>query len=321
MQFRSSLFLPVASVMALASPAFADDVHYPVQIENCGSAVTIEAEPQRIFSVNNDDIPLLHALGILDRVVARTSEPLEGVYSDEVMEILADIPVISKERTATGGSIVTLESVLAQEPDLVLAPENAVDRLLLEQSGVPLYSAPAYCADAASRPSVASYDLVYDQVRNFGEIFGMTDLADEKVAELQEDVAAIGASLSGDHGTGIAIYVSATGILSPYGAGSMNTPIFEAAGLENVYKDEPQRVFDASLEDILGRNPETVVLLYGHGTADDVINAFNAVSGVQALSAVQNDRVVALQFPFTDPPTPLSVQGAAELAELLNAIQ
>ena len=291
---------------------------FPVELENCGSVVRIEAEPERIFMVNNDSIAMLDTLGVLDRVVARTSEPFEGVHSDKVIAMMAAIPRVSKERNATGGSIVALESILAQRPDLVLSAESGVDRTLLEQAGIPLYSAPAFCDDPAEQPTVASYELVYEQLRAFGKMFGKAAEAEDSILELREIVSGIDISGPGAAGTGMAVYVSTAGVLSPYGAGSMVTPLFQAAGLENVYADEPQRVFDASVEDILGRNPETVVVLYSaFQTFEDAVAAFNAVSGVEALSAVRNNRVTALPFPFTDPPTPLSVQGAAQLAERL----
>ena len=282
---------------------------FPVELENCGSVVRIEAEPERIFMVNNDSIAMLDTLGLLDRVVARTSEPFEGVHSDEAVAMLAAVPMVSQERNIYGGSIVALESVLAQRPDLVLSAENAVDRTILEQSGIPLYSAPAFCDDPAQQPTAASYELVYDQLRTFAKMFGKEAEAENAIRELKDVVSGIDISGPGS---------SASGTLSPYGAGSMITPLFQAAGLENVYADEPQRVFDASVEDILGRNPETVVVLYSaFQTFEDAVASFNAVSGVEALSAVRNNRVTALQFPFTDPPTPLSVQGAARLAERL----
>ena len=299
-----------------ASEARAAD--FPVELENCGSVVRIEAEPRRIFMVNNDSIAMLDTLGLLDRVVARTSEPFEGVHSEEAVAMLAAVPMVSKERNIYDGSIVALESVLAQRPDLVLSAENAVDRTILEQSGIPLYSAPAFCDDPAQQPKTASYELVYDQLRTFAKMFGKAAEAENAIRELKDVVSGIDISGPGSAGTGMAVYVSASGTLSPYGAGSMITPLFQAAGLENVYADEPQRVFDASVEDILGRNPETVVVLYSSfQTFEDAVASFNAVSGVEALSAVRNNRVTALQFPFTDPPTPLSVQGAARFAERL----
>ena len=294
---------------------------FPVELENCGSVVRIEAEPQRIFIINNDTIPLLDEMGLLDRVVARTSDPFEGVHSDEVVAMLSRVPSVSTERNVYGGSVVTLESVLAQRPDLVLSAENAVDREILAQSGIPLYSAPAFCDDPSHQPSTASYDLVYEQVRAFGKMFGRDALAEEVIGELQEAVSGIGTGSPGSRGTGMAVYVSGAGTLSPYGSGSMITPLFEAVGLDNVYADEPQRVFDAGVEDILGRNPQTVVVLYsGFATREEAVASFNAVSGVEALSAVRSGRVTALEFPFTDPPTPLSVQGAAQLAKLLDQL-
>ena len=318
MNIRITLPMVAVVAMAVATQTTAVAADFPVELKNCGSVIRIEAEPKRIFMIDDYNIAPLDALGVLDRVVASTAEPLKGAHSDAAIATLAKVPMISKETNIHGGSIVTLESVLEQRPDLVLSAERTADRKKLEQSGIPLYSPPAFCDDPKEQPSVASYELVYDQLRTLGKIFGKKAAAEAAIRDLQNAVSGIDVSSPGANGTGMAVYVSAIGTLSPYGAGSMVTPLFEAAGLKNVYGDEPQRVFDASVEDILGRNPETVVVLYsGRQPEEEAVAAFNAVSGIEALSAVRNKRVIALPFVFTDPPTPLSVQGAAQLAKRL----
>jgi iron complex transport system substrate-binding protein len=100
----------------------------------------------------------------------------------------------------------------------------------------------------------------------------------------------------------------------------MVTPVFAAAGLTNVYADSTERVFDANVEDIISRDPATIVLLYSSGEPKDVIDSFMSAPGVSALSAVQKGRVVALQFPYTDPPSMLSIAGPAHLRELLATL-
>jgi iron complex transport system substrate-binding protein len=313
--------LLIASGLAfsLAHPAFSADA-FPLSIENCGSTVTLPAAPKRIFMVNTDDVALLAELDAVDLVVARTSDPVAGVYDEKTYAALAKVPLVATGTNATGGSVISLESIIATAPDLVLAPESAVDRQLLAAAGIALYSPPAYCNDTALIPGgTASFERVYDQVANFGRILGRSDLATERIAALKQQVAALG-DAAAKHGTGFALYVSAGGkTLYPYGARSMVTPVFAAAGLENVYAGTDERVFEASTEDLLGKNPDVIVLLYSDGTPDNVLAAFAAVPGVENFAAVKNGRVIALPFPFTDPPTPLSVKGAVALAEKLAA--
>lgn len=306
-----SLALSLFSAVALA------DVQYPLQLENCGQSLQLDAPAERIFLVNNSDIALLSELDALDKVIARTNEPMPGIYDAKVYEQLNDIPLIQTTTNATGGAIISLESILAAEPDLVLAPERAVDRQLLANAGIALYSAPAFC-DTSTRAAddVADFDWVYEQLTTFGELLGKTELAADRIEHLKHDVAELAAELPEQSPTAIALYVSRGGkVLSPYGAFSMVTPVFRAAGLNNLYSDEPQRVFDANVEDILTLDPDYIVILHSSTTPQSVVDDFLSIPAVQSMSAVQSQHVTALAFPFTDPPTPLSIRGADVLAE------
>lgn len=308
-----SLTLSLFATTALANAA---EVNYPLHMENCGQTLQLDAPAKRIFLVNNSDIALLSELDALDRVIARTNEPMPGIYEADVYDQLANIPLIQTTTNATGGAVISLESILAAEPDLVLAPENAVDRQLLAQAGIALYSAPAFC-DTSTRAAdeVADFDWVYEQLTTFGALLDKPALATDRIHQLEQDVANLAADLPAQSPSAIALYVSRGGkVLSPYGAFSMVTPVFRAAGLNNLYSDEPQRVFDANVEDILALDPDYIVILHSSTTPQSVVDDFLSIPAVQSLSAVQQHRVTALAFPFTDPPTPLSIRGADVLA-------
>ncbi|MFV0428797.1 MAG: ABC transporter substrate-binding protein [Arachnia sp.] len=294
----------------------AESAAFPVTITNCGREVVVNSEPERIFMVNSDDISFLSALDALDRVIARTADPVAGVYPAEVEEQVLSIPLTSTENNATGGSVISTEAIIASEPDLVLAPESAVDVEALAAAGIAAYSPPAYCEEPEA-VTTATFDMVYEQVETYGVLLGQQEEAASLITELKDQVQEPAPS----QGTGIALYVpEGGGTLYPYGAPSMITPIFAAAGLDNVYADSDERVFEVNLEDMIQRDPETVVLLYSDGTPEAAVANFMGVNGVQELSAVKNDRVVTLQFPFTDPPNPLSVAGVGKLTEALDTL-
>lgn len=291
---------------------------FPTTVVNCGSKITLDSPAKRIVLVNNDSLPNLEVLGAVDRVVAVTSALQPGLYDDATYSALASLHVLSTEKNATGGSIVSQESILGAEPDLVIAPENAVDRAALAASGIPVYTPSAYCAKPGpelSKP--ATFDRVWDEVRTLGALLGENERAKNVIASATASVS----SPAPDAGTAAALYVSSGGsVLSPYGGPSMVTPVFTAAGLTNVYANSNERVFDANVEDIISRNPHTIVLLYSSGDPQATIDSFLSSPGVSGLSAVQARRVVALQFPYTDPPSLLSIKGPAQLTRLLAAL-
>ena len=291
---------------------------FPVTVDNCGTEVTLDTPARRVVLVNNDALPNLEALGAVDRVVALTSAVQEGLFEDSTYTTLDSLDLLSTEKNSTGGSVVSQESILGAEPDLVIAPENAVDREALAASGIAVYSPSAYCANPGAELSEpATFDRVWSEVRTLGALLGESDQAEQVVARGTASLSLT----APDAGTAAALYVSSGGsVLSPYGGPSMVTPVFAAAGLANVYADSDERVFDANIEDIISRDPGTIVLLYSDGEPQTVIDSFMSSPGVSALSAVRNDRVLALQFPYTDPPSVLSTQGPQQLAALLATL-
>ena len=325
--------LAAASLTACASTAGPEDtespeaaatsVSYPLTIDNCGTAVTIEHAPTRIVMVNNDALANLEALGAVDRIVAVTATPQSELYEPATVAAIEKLAVLSTQQNSTGGSVVSQESILGSDPDLVIAPERAVDREALAAAGIPLFSPTAYCENPpAAYTQTATFDRVWNELEALGQVLGVPELATKAIADGKAEVAdAEATAAASKEGSAAALYVSSGGTtLSPYGGPSMVTPVFAAAGLSNVYADTPQRVFDASLEDIIARDPQTIVLLYSGSDPQATIDAFLSAPGVSGLSAVTNDRVIALEFPYTDPPSVLSTQGPARLTDLLATL-
>lgn len=294
--------------------------HFPVTIQNCGSQVTITATPRRIVLVNNDELPNLEALHAVDRIVGVTAPLAPDLYTKQTYRELADLHALSTKQTSTGGSVVSQESLLGAKPDLVIAPANAVDRDALQAAGIPLYTPSVYCANPGPDLSrTATFGRVWSELRTLGTVLGEPALASDAI---DSGRATLATQSPKDRGTAAALYVSSGGsVLSPYGGPSMVTPVFRAVGLRNVYADSHERVFDAGVEDIISRDPQTIVLLYSSGTAQDTIDSFLTAPGTSGLSAVRHHRIVALRFPFTDPPSTLSVSGPAELTRQLDALR
>ena len=112
---RGFLVAVVSSLLGLAlvlPPALGSDQAFPLTvIDDEGTAVTIEAYPERIISLSPASTETVFALGAGDRLVGGTDY---DDYPPEAVE-LTDVA------TYTG---VIMEQVVALEPDLVLAAGN-----------------------------------------------------------------------------------------------------------------------------------------------------------------------------------------------------
>lgn len=88
----------------------------------------------------------------------------------------------------------------------------------------------------------------------------------------------------------------------------------EAAGLTNVFSDlRGGGTAEVNFENVLARNPD-VLIVTTTADPDDARAALLALPGAASLDAVRNNRLLVMKFDYTDPPTPLSVEGLERIA-------
>ncbi len=156
---------------------------------------------------------------------------------------------------------------------------------------------------------------MYNQVELYGRLFG-NEKAAARVAGLKDRVASVERSVQGSSGRTAAILFVYLGNDPPgaYGADSMSDAQLKTVGLTNVFGDVDKRYFDPSVEEIIARDPDVLILLHVEGEPEAVKTTFRANPGVDRMKAVRNDDILVLRFEFTDPPTPLSVEGLERIA-------
>lgn len=308
-----------AAVLLLASLAAcgAEDDDVAISVENCGDTVELDGAPERVVMLKSAAAVTLHRLDVLDRVVARAGVYPAEYYDADTLAAIDDVPLLT-DRTDTSGHLqISREEVVAQTPDLVLGQTDTVTRDTLASNDIALVEEPAFCG---SLDGDATFDDVYDQVRLYGEVFERTDAADAYVTELEERVAAIEARVPADEDRSVAVLYPTVGggVTYAYGRGSMSAPLVEAAGLENVFGDVGDRVFEVSAEEVVARDPDVIILLRSDGDAAEVTEALTSLPGADALRAVQSDTVLPLLLNHAEPPTPLAVDGLELVVEFLE---
>lgn len=287
-----------------------------ITVTNCEEEVTVATVPERVVIMSGSAVPLLSAVDALDRVVARGGDFATEVYDDATAEEVEAIPALSIERGDTGGVELSLEVLLDTEPDLVIGyATDTITRAGLAAVGVPLLVQPGFC-DGASEPDI-DFDDVYDEVELYGRIFQAEEAAGETVDDLRERVEAVQERVDEQNPRSAALlYISGSGVLSVYGNRGLVHDQLGAAGLDNVFGEVDKRVFDIGVEELLGRDPEVVIILRdAKADPDELIDAFMDMTGVEDLAAVRDDAVTTQIFDYGDPPTPLSVTGLEMLVE------
>ncbi len=291
---------------------------FPAKIQSCNETLEFEKAPERILLLSETDFSILYDLGLADKVVAKSGNRRIDESYPEMNKALDAIPQLEAGDTGTGGAKVSTEAALSVNPDVVFGYDEGADREKLKASGVPLYSPDAMCPNWTT--DHASYDLVYNEIDKIATMFGVQDKAKEvkdKVAKRLEDVKKAAPSGSKANAAALFVMPGSTEFYT-YGTSSMVQPIFEANGLKNVYDDSKERVFDASMESLLEKDPEWIVLMADSSTPEEAKAILKGYAGADGLQAVKNDKIVYLPFVLTDPPTTLSVDGAVKLGELLK---
>ena len=250
---------------------------------------------------------------MLDSVVLRAGAFPKEYYDDETNAAIDAIPSLGEDIDINGHLQISQESVIAQQPDLVLGLPDGFTRESLAAVGINALIQPIYCPNYSG---TTSFDTIYDQIETYGTIFDRPKEAAALIDSLKQRVAAVEKSVEGTPKRTAAVLFPTVGGGTGYAYGnkSMAHPQLEAAGFTNVFGDVDERVFEVTLEQLIDRDPAVLVLLYVDGDPEAVKDAIVNLPGADALTAVQNDDILVQLFNFTEPPTPLSVDGLERIA-------
>lgn len=303
--------LLLSACAAEEGPSAVGGEGYPMTVENCGEKVTFEAEPERIALLETAPVTILDELGLMDRVVARAGDFPAAYYSPELHSQVQEIESLSDDLDASGHLMISQEEVVAHSPDLALGQPDGVERAGLEAAGVNLLIQELYCPEPAAE---ASFETVYAEIETYGEIFGEQQAAQELIGDLEDRVEAVAEQAEGEDRTAAVLYPTVGGGSYAYGNRSMAHPQLEAAGFENVFADADERVFEVQLEELVDRDPDVLILLY-QGEEAGAEETIISLPGAESMTAVQEDQIHTQLFNFTEPSTPLSVDGLEQISE------
>ena len=312
---RFSLPLALVAGLCLASGAQAAPTQYPLTLENCRETITFNQAPKRVVAVGQTQTEILYALGLGDRVVGTAvwfspvAKPYEAVNA-KVKRLADNDP--------------SFEAVVAQEPDLVTAmfewhigPNGIVGkRDQFAKVKVPTYVSPTDCVGKDNsgpgdgvRTKMFSMELVYQNIREFGAIFDVSDRAEALIAELKarEDKAVQSVAGMKARDVPVAVWFSSKDIKGDaFIAGKNGVPayILSKLGARNVITTNEEWPL-VGWESIAAANPAVIVVVRmdrRRFPADDIdlkLNFLKTDPVASKLDAVKQDRIVVMDVGAT----------------------
>jgi iron complex transport system substrate-binding protein len=281
-------FLCLLIVLSLGQP---NNLHAAQIVDDRGTTVTLAAPPKRIISLYGGLTEILSALGVANRVAARTQ-------GDETIQ---GIPTIGTHLQPN------VEMILALKPDLVV------------QGGVTKGMPALKRLEAAHVPVAmfAPHDFsgLFSTITRLGDLMGQAQAAAALNQAMQAKLADVATRVAGRPKPRLFFEVRELNLLAA-GRGSLVDDIINRAGGENIVTSN-QKLLLYSLEALIQANPEVYIIQKGpmNRSPEDIYTR----PYFQELRAVKNHRVLVVDESLYSRPGPRSAEAVEELARFLHS--
>jgi iron complex transport system substrate-binding protein len=293
----------------LASAAIAQTT-----VQSCDRDVTFDAPPQAAVSNDINLTEMMLVLGLTDRMVGYTGISGWNKLDPEMTAGVAALPELSEQYPSK-------EVLIGADADFYFAGWNYGMRVggevtpeTLSPFGINVYELTESCIQIGTKDP-ASMDDLYNDLRNLGAIFDVSDRAEALITSYQTDLAEF-LSAQSDLLKAPRVFVYDSGEDVPFTAGryAMPSALIEAAGGMNIMGDMEKSWATVGWEAIVDRNPEIIVIVnYGEVSADEKRNFIMSNPAFANLDAVQNDRFVVLEY-VEATPGPRNINAVKTLA-------
>lgn len=287
-----ALFLSLVMMTLLTAAVIAEDI--PVTIENNGRSSTYDAVPERVVVLSYSNAEFMAALGLEDKVVA--AFPGMYVLEDvlpEYRDTVAAMPIITE---GLNRGTPNLETVLDQEPDFVL---GTYYNFMPANCGAPedyeKVDANTYANEATYAPH-ATLENTYNDILNLGRIFRVEDRAEAIVSQMRAKEAAVREKCAGIEPVSVFVYDSGEGTMYSIAADGLENELVTIAGGKNIFGDQAGRYFGASVESIIERNPQAIIVFDYSITdpAEDKIAYLKSLPELADVDAMVKDRFLVV---------------------------
>lgn len=263
-------------------------------VDDSDREVRLAQRPVRIVSLIPSTTEILLTLGAADRLAARTD------YDHD--PALAHLPSVGQ------GLTPSLEWLTAHRADLVIAWPDGQSRSVverLERLGTPVYGA-----------RIETLDDLTSTIQRLGTLLGERARADTLISRIEAELDEVRRVVDGHEPPDI-LYAAGYDPPGTAGPGTFIHELIEVAGARNVFEDARTPWPMVSLEEIVRRQPDAVIVPVGDGNGAS-LERMRRASGWRELRAVQEGRVHEVDANLFNRPGPRVGTIARQIAELVH---
>ncbi|ARS37674.1 iron ABC transporter substrate-binding protein [Pontibacter actiniarum] len=261
--------------------------------DDLGRELTLQRQPERVFSFASSLTEMLFAVLDTSTIVARTPQD--------------DYPAAVLQKPVVSNYPVDYEQVLALKPDLVfsvegITPMEVAERL--EELGVPLYY-----------QKYESVEDVLTGLEDIGRIMGREEQAKQLTDSLRQEVAVLKKRHQQEQKPLQVLAITWTDPIYVHGQNTILTDKLRILGAENAVKETFEQPYPAlTREYILKLNPDVLL----GGTKEEMEEKFFSLyPELRKIKAYQNNRIYKPTDDLMSRPNPRVVESLRELEGFL----
>ena len=303
------LILTTLAAIFMAGTAIAQTT-----VQSCDRSVTFDAPPQAAISNDVNLTEMMLVLGLADRMVGYTGISGWKTLDEEMtmgVEELAELSVKYPSK----------EVLIGADADFFFAGWNygmkvggEVTPETLEPFGIQVYELTESCIHVGEKDAASMEDM-YNDLRNLGAIFDVSERAEGLIENYQAKLAAfLDAQPTLETAPRVFVYDSGEDVPFTAGRYAMLNALIEAAGGTNIMNDFEKSWATVGWEAVVERNPDMIVIVnYGDVTANQKREFIMSNPAFADIDAVRNDRFVVLEY-VEATPGPRNIEAVKTLA-------
>jgi iron complex transport system substrate-binding protein len=299
---------------------------YPVTITNCGKEYTYTQPPSRVVVMNGGsvaEVSALLALGLGDRIIANA----QSYGASEVpgrVDAIAGLPTGGIELNELMD--IPREAMIGLMPDFVIStydggfrPEAGyATRDDLAAIGANTYAPENSCGAVGTVAGKPSIEDSYRLLRDLGRIFGVSEKAEQVVAESAAAIAAVEAevaTLPKKKAMLIIPGMAMGGDFSSVGGNGIWNDIMARAGVENVFAGATDDLFASLSREQVAKADVEVLIVVNYMSPDPDADAARLFGEFPQWDAAMDKTYVVLSDSvYLGPSNALAVEKIAEAA-------